>query len=269
MANVVQIVITVDNAQANAALATTGNALKQAGITAQTSSQQLSGAAARGGESLQQLGRHSATSLDAVRLLSQEFGLRLPRALEAMIARSSAASSALQSLVGGAALFAVGEVIYRTGDAVYNLYEKYISLNAAAEEYNKTVQQHKDEDFVNTRSIEDTTLRLHEATDAAKGFKQLGEEIHNGAWADILSFDPTRVAMGIGAMVGARKATDEGYKSQEASHAAYGNRAESAVQTCRAANAGGACHRRIAAGSAADQCRAREAPRNERAQPAA
>ena len=91
MAYVVEIVIRVDNAQGVAALNSTTNAVKQLGIEGDVSMRKLSGStntasqsigsmAVRWGQASQQITGHATTSLDAVRLLSQEFGLRLPRA---------------------------------------------------------------------------------------------------------------------------------------------------------------------------------------------
>ena len=177
MANLVEIVIKVDNAEAVSAIGATTTALKQAGVAGTVSFGQLessSGSAAAGlgnvGNAARTMSGHMASSLDGVRLLSQEFGLRLPRALESMISRLPAVTSAIQGMMGAFAGIAIAEVVYRAGEAVYNLYNKYISLNAVADDYYKTVQKHNEDKFVDTHSIEATKARIDEATKSAHEF---------------------------------------------------------------------------------------------------
>jgi len=145
MPTAVTISIVVDSAQA------------QTGTNANVAFQ-------KAGTSVQQLGGHTTTSLDAVRLLSQEFGLRLPRALESMISRMSGLSSAINGVVGGLAGIAAIEVFAKVGEGAYKLYNQYISLNAEADKFYETLKKTAQEDIANTRSIETTRRRSGDAT---------------------------------------------------------------------------------------------------------
>ena len=227
MANTVQIVVSVDNASAVQALGTTTAALKTLGSTASTVQGQWSGfstgaidstrgmiqfaqATEKVDTALKTTSGHLTTSLDGVRLLSQEFGLKLPRALESILSRMPAVTSAIQGALTGLAGFAVAEVLFRAGDAVYNLYNKYISLTAAAEDYNKTVQKRKDEDFIESHSIETATDRIKGATAAAKEFFALRDKYSNAA----TSGNEWNPVLAVGQLLDARKAADMGYKAQ-------------------------------------------------------
>ncbi len=226
MANTVQIVITVDNAQAQQAVTQTITSFERmpesirentAALQALTAKlNETADAMTRMGNATRKMGGHVTTSLDGVRLLSQELGLRLPRALESMLSRMPAVTTAISTMMGAFAGIAIAEVFYRAGEAVYNLYTKYISLNAVAEEYNKTVTAHRDEGFVDTHSIETTTQRIDEATEAAKRFNAQAAMLHEEGRKDLLSgFDPYHLASGITSMVEGHGAAEQGRKSQE------------------------------------------------------
>jgi hypothetical protein len=224
MANVVEIVIRVDNAQANAALGTTVQALRSAGVAGQVSFGQLSQASGvsvaamqNAGAAAKTMGGHMTTGLDSVRLLSQEFGLRLPRALEAMLSRMPAVTSAITSLIGVVSTVAIAEVFVRAGTAVYNLYEKYFSLNAAAKEYQDTVDKQRDAIFMDPHSIEVTIQRINEATEAAKNFKAVSESLNDAGKRDIAGgfMNPFQTARGIKEMWDSRDEANKGNKSQE------------------------------------------------------
>ncbi len=168
-------------------------------------------------------GGHTNTALDSVRLFGQELGIRIPRAMESMLSRMPAVVGLLSSMLNAMLLIGALEIFARLGEGAYNLYQKYISLTSAANDYNRAVQQHKDEDFINPHSIETATARINQATTSAKAFKQIGEDMNSGGWHDILqsftSGDAMGLATGIGSLLNARKATDSGYKSQGQSDA--------------------------------------------------
>ncbi len=84
----------------------------------------------RAGGGMQQMGGHVATELDSVRLLSQEFGLRLPRAIEAMLCRMPAVTGVLTSLVGVMAGVAGIEIFAHVVEGAKRAYDEFISLNA-------------------------------------------------------------------------------------------------------------------------------------------
>jgi hypothetical protein len=75
------------------------------------------------GAAVQQMSGNVATGLDSVRLLSQEFGLRMPRAIEAMLSRVPAVTTALSSIVGAMAALAAIEIFARLGEEMYKAFD--------------------------------------------------------------------------------------------------------------------------------------------------
>ena len=223
MANTVEIVITVDNSQGLTALNSTMTSLKQLGVEGDVSMRAVAGAsdkAAGGlnnvGNAARTMGGHMTTSLDGVRLLSQEFGIRLPRALESILARMPAVTAAVGSFINVFAGIAVAEVLFRIGEGAYNLYEKYISLTAAAKQYNDEVQKHQDEKFVDTHSIEVTIQRIDEATAAAKRFHEAAQQGSSLGWENVrngaFGGNPLQLAAGVKGLLDARGNEESGFK---------------------------------------------------------
>src|SRR5260370_34471319 len=93
MASVVSIKIVVDNGQAIPSIDQLNQALGTVGVKGTASFAQASAGADK-------MKGHVSTGLDSVRLLSQEFGLRLPRAIEAMLSRMPGVTSALSGVLG-------------------------------------------------------------------------------------------------------------------------------------------------------------------------
>lgn len=118
--------------------------------------------AAKAGQVSGQMQGHMATSLDGVRLLSQEFGLKLPRALEAMISRMPALSKAISGVLGGLAGLAIGEVGFRVGKEVYDLYRNWLSVDGAVERYEESLKKAADAGLTQFDSLETAKLRLQE-----------------------------------------------------------------------------------------------------------
>jgi hypothetical protein len=171
MATAVTIQILVDSQQAQQKVNELTAELKQSGIAADVSFK-------KAGESVKQLGGHAATSLDSVRLLSQEFGLRLPRAIEAMLSRMPAVTTALSSMLGAMAGIAAAQVFVHIAEDAAKLYTQYISLNAAADKYYETLKKARDQDFGNARDIETTTQRFQRA--ASNGSELHGDSSATG-----------------------------------------------------------------------------------------
>lgn len=129
------------------------------------------------GQGMKEAGGHFTTSLDGVRLLSQEFGLRLPRALESMAARIPGITSALSGMLGIMAGIAIAQVFVQVAQNAYKLYEQYISLNAAADKYYETLKKTRDENFGNPLDIETGTKRFSQATHEAQLKQQQAKDL--------------------------------------------------------------------------------------------
>lgn len=179
MAQAVQIQITVDGSQAQQALGQIDNALSSVGIKGQSSFKQA-------GDAAKTAGGHFTTSLDAVRLLSQEFGFRLPRAIESMLARVPQVTSALSGMLGVMASIAAAEVFVRVAQGVYKAYNEYISLNAQADKFYETLKKTQEQDVVNTRSIETTQMRSGMAQRGARVSQGAAQVFHGSALGDFV-----------------------------------------------------------------------------------
>ena len=176
---------------------------------------------------LREMKRGYTESVENVRLLNDNLGLRLPRAMEDAVARSRVLADAINSV--GAGLLAMGalDVGMRVAEGLYQAYDKWISLEAAAKAYADQVKKTKDEDFINVRDIETATDRIGQATAAAKDFKETAESMRGGLFGDTFRalMSGGMVAAGAAAsmdIVGARKMADKGYHAQTQADALKG-----------------------------------------------
>jgi len=193
MASVVSIKIVLDNAQALPEIDKINEGLASIGVKGTASFNKAGAAATR-------MGGHVSTGLDSVRLLSQEFGFRLPRAIEAMLARIPAVTNALGSLLGVMAGIAAAQVFLHVAEEVYKAWNEYVSLNAQADKFYETLKKTAQEDVVNTRSIETTHRRLDQATSTATNSARAAQTFHSGGFSELLQGN---MAGGIADLVGA------------------------------------------------------------------
>lgn len=237
MATAVQIELLVDEKGALQGLRTFDTAIKGAksnvvGLDASLKSSDLS---------LQKLNSHLAAKSGAseVDKLAKEFtgGESSLRTMNAevrslkggIVDDTRAASEFLATLPGvGKAMelafpifgaTALVGVIAAAGKELYDSYEKWVSLDSAAEEYQQTLDKIKDEDFIKVRDIETATDRIKEATDAARGFQQVAQQMHGGLFRDVVSGLSTGgftggIAAAVQDTYGARQMANEGYKRQ-------------------------------------------------------
>ncbi len=215
MPQAVAIQISVEDNGAVAAIGQQTQALEQLGAAG-------SAAGAHIDAGMRTAGGHFQTNLDSVRLLSQEFGLRLPRALESMISRMPMLTNAIGGATGALAGFAFAEVFLRGAEAIYNAEQKYISITSAADKYNDTLQKISEHDFTNTRDLATTAMRLREATEGAKGLPQAAQQLSSTGWRDLIA-NPT---MAIPELLGAHNIAGMGARDMERKDSLSGKSAE-------------------------------------------
>ena len=165
MGQVVSIEVRVDNEQAQAALAGIQESMAATGTTGSASLKQIVPAAA-------EVDKAMLTNRESVRLASEEMGLKIPRAMQSVIsncAPAMAAISALSTAMVGIGFISIGVMLFKELD---QLYGKWFDVNAAASEYAKNLDDLKNKEFTNTRSIDDTILRINEATAAVEAYKR-------------------------------------------------------------------------------------------------
>ncbi len=98
-------------------------------------------AGAEAGAGLDQVGEHALSARENIRLMNEDLGLRVPRAMQSVIANSQMMSSAIGAV--GTAFVAIGavEIISHMAEGVYNLYEKWFDVDAITAEYNKKLDE--------------------------------------------------------------------------------------------------------------------------------
>ncbi len=160
--SIVRIVIDVDENSGESVGRVQSN-LSKLGSTAGMAGQQVR----RG---MEEAGTGMSSAREKAHLLTEEFGIRLPRAFRNLIAESKIAQTVLNGLgsaLVGIAGIQIGAIFASAAiDGVEKLWHNVLNVNAALEDYNAEFGKKKDEDFGNTRSIATTRVRIDEATGA-------------------------------------------------------------------------------------------------------
>jgi len=187
MATSVQIELMVDEKGAvsgvrafdTAVKGTTGS-VRQLGTELGAVGTRAAAAGRQGKAGLDQLGAAALGSKEKVRLLSEEIGVHIPRAMQSVIAKSPQVMSAINAIGGamiGLGAIQIGAMVFtQLISGAHKLWEEHLSLTKAAEDYNAEVAKAKMEDFGNTRSIETTMLRINDATEAVKRYNTEAEK---------------------------------------------------------------------------------------------
>lgn len=127
------------------------------------------------------------TSFDTVRLLRTELGVRVPRAMESIIARNqdimaglSKISSAMIGIGAGMIAFQFGKEVY---DEVKSLWHNVLDVNGAIKDYQAEVRKTQQQDFGNSNSIATTTLRINQARSALRAYQEQASVHTKAAYA--------------------------------------------------------------------------------------
>jgi hypothetical protein len=204
-ATAVTIKVVVDGSQAGPAIDQINQGLAQIGVKGTASMNQAAGAA-------NTMAGGMTKGLDSVRLMSQEFGLRLPRAIEHWLASMPAVTNAIQSVFSVMAGLVALQVFERLAEGAYHLYEKYLSVQAVQDEFYESVKKTAETEFANTRSIEDTRLRIDQATQSMVAYNKAAEGSQKSGWATLFSNlgNPAGMAAGAVDLMGAHNLAEGG-----------------------------------------------------------
>ncbi len=150
------------------------------------------GAGMRARAGMDQIGVGALSNVEKMRLMTEEAGVRLPRAMIRLAAESKIAQSVIGMI--GPALIGIGTI--QIGAMVFTqliagakkLWDNYLSLTKAAQDYNAEVEKSRQENFGDTHSIETTRLRIDEASDAAANFRKQAEQAtkQTSLWAQAI-----------------------------------------------------------------------------------
>ena len=146
-------------------------------------------AGAQAGAGLDKIAEHGLSAQENVRLLNDDLGLRIPRAMQAAIMQSETLKGAISAVGGGLIALGAVDVFAHMAEGAYDLYEKYLDVNSAADEYYKKLAESQDKDFTNAHSIETAAERWRQAADAAQQYHQAAQNAqHAGSsigWGDV------------------------------------------------------------------------------------
>ena len=193
-----------------------GNELQIVGGRATTAGRQAKAA-------LDQTGVAALSSVEKTRLLTEEFGIRLPRAMVRLAAESKITQAAISAI--GPGLIALGSI--QIGAMVFTqlvggakkLWDNYISLDNAAKAYRDTLEKTREEDYWKSDSIETTTLRIREATEAARSYRSAAEGANSAGWGmvgnGILSGNLCNIGSGVGMLMGAHQFAGTSFSKQQ------------------------------------------------------
>jgi hypothetical protein len=203
MGQTVQITINVTDANAAEAVQQVVAQLNALGPAGEA-------AGAQAGAGLDQVGEHAVTSREQVRLLSEEMGLRVPRAMQSVIAQSQLMSAAIGAIAPGLIAIGAADIFAHMAESAYNLYEKYIDINAAQDEFLKKLDEARERDFVNVHSIETADMRIKQATESMVGWNDAAKEMSHSGWLDIAQglANPQAMSTGISQLLMARKMSE-------------------------------------------------------------
>jgi hypothetical protein len=226
MATAVQIELLVDEKGAvsgvrvfDSAIKGTSGSVRQLGAELAAVGTRAAAAGNQTKAALDKTGVAALSSVEKTRLLTEEFGIRLPRAMVRLAAESKITQAAIGAI--GPALIGLGAI--QIGTMVFSqlvegaqkLWRNYLSLNSAQKEYEEQLEKTKDEDYWNSHDIETTTLRIKEATAAARGYRTEAEAANKGGWGSILTGGPMAMGVGLGMLYAAHKQAGLGVAQQQ------------------------------------------------------
>jgi hypothetical protein len=165
--NVVPITITVTDANAAEAVQQVTTQLNALGPAA-------AAAGAEAGMGLDQIGGRATTAREQVRLVTEELGLRVPRAMQSVIAHSQMMATAIGAIAP--AMIAIGgvDILVHLGEQAYALWQKYVDLKEIVDDSNTVIKSFGDSAEAAMNRASDATeryIRLTQGAQAADLYK--------------------------------------------------------------------------------------------------
>jgi hypothetical protein len=179
MANAVTIQVVVDDGNSKQTLDALDSSLQNVGEKGSLSIRQLgqnldkiAPGVESAAHSTERLNGHITTGLDNVRLLGQEFGIRVPRAMEYALARVPALTSALGTMSG--VLLGIGgaEIFVHIGEEAYHLYKQVEDVNGELTKYLEMAGKGANDKLFDSASLETSVDLLREANDQIAELEQ-------------------------------------------------------------------------------------------------
>ena len=193
----VQIVVNVTDANSGAVIAGVEQNISKLGAAGTTSGQQMR----RG---MEEAGAGALSAREKTRLLSEEFGIRIPRAMQSLIAQSTIAKSAL-SVLGGAMIglgtIQIGAMVFTAlFEGAKKLYEKFLDVDGALQRFNDEAGEAASKKFYEDAGLDQLNADLREANqqldqlNRQKGIATKWEGTSWGEFGSMLKSSVTSIA---------------------------------------------------------------------------
>jgi hypothetical protein len=177
----VQISINVTDQNSAATVGKVTQNLNQMGMAGARAGQQVA-------QGMEQASGHVLTSLDNVRLLRQELGVHVPRAMEMLIAKNATLMkgiSMLGPLMAGAGFAGIGvAVLDMAVTKVGDLYRKWLDVNGTIQRYNQQAAEAAQKKFDENRSLAQVNDDLRTANNLIDQLNQ--KKAKSQDWHDII-----------------------------------------------------------------------------------
>jgi hypothetical protein len=156
----VQIVINVVDGNSGEVVAKVSQSLGQLGAAGATTGSRMK-------QGMDEAGTGAQTAREKVHLLTEEFGIRLPRAFRGIIAESKLAQAALNAVGTGLIAFGaiqIGVMVFtQIYEGVKKIYEKWFDVDGAIEKYNSLASEAASKKFYENAGIDELNADLKEA----------------------------------------------------------------------------------------------------------
>ena len=105
---------------------------------------------------------HTLRPIDNVRLFRDDLGIKIPRAMEMVIAKSTLLSGILGAVGAGFVALGAAEILIRVGQQVYELYERWLDVDAVTQKYLDKVRESQELKFINPGNVNDAISHLQQ-----------------------------------------------------------------------------------------------------------
>ena len=105
------------------------------------------------------------SGIENTRLAAEEMGLRIPRAMQRVMAGNAELAAALQATMGLFIAIGAVAIFEQMIEGAVNLYEKWFDVNKAVEDYQQKAGQAAEQKLFDTASIETTAALLKQVND--------------------------------------------------------------------------------------------------------
>jgi len=147
---------------------------------------------------------------------------RIPyRAMERFLASLPGVSAGLRAAFPIIGAIAMAEVLGEMVKHAYDLYEKFISIDAVSQKLIEDFQKMQQTDFINVHDLETANERLAQANVQATNLNNIAQQMHGASFkdlfGDLFTANAGQIGLDVAGLVGARKLAEQGALDQKQS----------------------------------------------------